>query len=53
MIDGSSAETLTTTFVDADITALAAMSGTGYVVRTAANTYAQRTFLLQRRQVLH
>ena len=43
-VDGSSAPTLTTTYVDADITALAAMSGTGYVVRTAANTYAQRTF---------
>ena len=43
-VDGSSAPTITTTFVDADVTALAAMSGTGYVVRTAANTYAQRTF---------
>ena len=43
-IDGSAAVTLTTTYDDADITALAAMSGTGYVVRTAANTYAQRTF---------
>jgi len=43
VIDGSENETLTTTYVDADITALAAMSGTGYVVRTAANTYAQRT----------
>ena len=43
-VDGSSAPTITTTFVDGDITALAAMSGTGYVVRTAANTYAQRTF---------
>ena len=42
-IDGSAAVTLTTTYDDADITALAAMSGTGYVVRTAANTYAQRT----------
>jgi len=42
-VDGSAAPTLTTTYVDADITALAAMSGTGYVVRTAANTYAQRT----------
>ena len=44
VIDGSENETLTTTYVDDDITALAAMSGTGYVVRTAANTYAQRTF---------
>ena len=42
-IDGSAAVTLTATYNDADITALAAMSGTGYVVRTAANTYAQRT----------
>jgi len=43
-VDGSSAPTITTTYVDDDITALAAMAGTGYVVRTAANTYAQRTF---------
>jgi hypothetical protein len=43
-VDGSSAPTINTTFVDADVTALAAMNGTGYVVRTAANTYAQRTF---------
>ena len=42
--DGSQAVTITTTYDDADITALAAMAGTGYVVRTAANTYAQRTF---------
>jgi hypothetical protein len=42
-VDGSAAPTITTTYVDADITALAAMSGTGYVVRTAGNTYAQRT----------
>ena len=41
--NGSADVSITTTFVDADITALAAMSGTGYVVRTAANTYAQRT----------
>jgi len=41
--DGSADVTITTTYNDADITALAAMSGTGYVVRTAANTYAQRT----------
>ena len=40
--NGSADVSITTTFVDADITALAAMSGTGYVVRTAANTYAQR-----------
>ncbi len=43
-VDGSAAPTITTTYVDDDITALAAMAGTGYVVRTAANTYAQRTF---------
>jgi hypothetical protein len=41
--DGSQNVTITTTYDDADITALAAMAGTGYVVRTAANTYAQRT----------
>ena len=41
--NGSADVSINTTFVDADITALAAMSGTGYVVRTAANTYAQRT----------
>ena len=43
-VDGSAAPTITTTYVDADITALAAQSGTGYMVRTAANTYAHRTF---------
>jgi len=42
--NGSADVSITTAFVDADITALAGMSGTGYVVRTAANTYAQRTF---------
>ena len=42
-VTGGADFTVTTTFNDADITALAAMSGTGYVVRTAANTYAQRT----------
>ena len=41
--DGSQAVTITTTYDDADITALAAMAGTGFVSRTAANTYAQRT----------
>ncbi len=41
--NGSADVSITTTFVDDDITALAGMSGTGYVVRTAANTYAQRT----------
>ena len=41
--DGSQAVTITTTYDDADITALAAMAGTGLVTRTAANTYAQRT----------
>ena len=43
-IDGSAAVTLTTTYDDDDITALAAQSGTGYMVRTQANTYAHRTF---------
>jgi len=41
--NGGSDVTITTTYADADITALAAMAGTGFVVRTAANTYAQRT----------
>ena len=42
--DGSQAVTITTTY-DADITALAAQTTeTGYLVRTAANTYAHRTF---------
>lgn len=43
--DGSANVTITTTFNDADITALAAMAGTGIVTRTAANTYAQRTIV--------
>ena len=42
-IDGASNPTLSVTFDDADITALAGQSGTGYMVRTAANTYAHRT----------
>tara|TARA_Y100001934_G_scaffold271677_1_gene358575 strand:+ start:14 stop:3196 length:3183 start_codon:yes stop_codon:yes gene_type:complete len=42
-IDGSAAVTLTTTFNDTDISALAAQSGTGYVVRTGNGTYSQRT----------
>ncbi len=42
-VNGSADFTVTTTFNDADITALAGMSGTGLVARTAANTYAQRT----------
>jgi len=41
--NGAGDITITTTYVDADITALAAMAGTGFVSRTAANTYAQRT----------
>ena len=41
--DGSADVSITTTFVDSDITALAAQSGTGYVVRTGTGTYAQRT----------
>ena len=43
-INGGSDITLTTTFDDPDITGLSGMTGTGYVVRTAANTFAQRTF---------
>ena len=43
--NGSADVTITTTYVDADITALAAMAGTGLVTRTAANTYAQRTIV--------
>ncbi len=42
-VNGSADFTVTTTYDDADITALAGMSGTGLVARTAANTYAQRT----------
>ena len=41
--DGSGDVTISTVYNDADITALAAMAGTGFVTRTAANTYAQRT----------
>ena len=43
--DGAQNVTLTTTFDDADMDVLAAMSGTGFVSRTAANTYAQRTLV--------
>ena len=43
-INGGSDPTLSVTFNDGDITALAAQSGTGYMVRTATNTYAHRTF---------
>ena len=45
-INGGSDITLTTTFDDPDITGLSGMTGTGYVVRTAANTFAQRTLLV-------
>ena len=41
--NGSANVTISTVYNDADITALAAMAGTGLVTRTAANTYAQRT----------
>jgi hypothetical protein len=41
--DGSAAVTITTTYDDDDITALAAQTGTGIMARTAANTYAHRT----------
>ena len=50
--DGSQAVTISTTYNDADITALAAQSGTGYMVRTAANTYHIARLLLQHRLVL-
>ena len=42
--NGSADVTITTTYDDADITALAAQAGTGYMVRSAANTYVHRTF---------
>ncbi|AIX20765.1 structural protein [Synechococcus phage ACG-2014a] len=41
--NGSADVTISTTYNDADITALAAMTGTGLVTRTADNTYARRT----------
>ena len=41
--DGSANVTISTVYNDADITALAAMAGTGLVSRIAANTYAQRS----------
>ena len=41
--NGSADVTISTTFNDADITALAAQTGTGFVTRTADNTYARRT----------
>ena len=41
--NGSADVTINTTFNDADITALAAMTGTGFVTRTADNTYARRS----------
>ncbi|ADO97241.1 structural protein [Synechococcus phage S-SM1] len=41
--NGSADVTISTTFNDADITALAAMTGTGFVTRTADNTYARRS----------
>ena len=43
-INGASDPTLTVTFNDADITALAAQTGTGYMVRDGANSYSHRTF---------
>ena len=43
-VTGGADFTVTTTYNDADITALAAQTGTGYMVRTAANTYAHREF---------
>jgi hypothetical protein len=41
--NGGSSVTISTTFNDSDITALAAQTGTGLVTRTATGTYAQRT----------
>lgn len=41
--NGGSNVTISTTFNDSDITALAAQTGTGLVTRTATGTYAQRT----------
>ena len=41
--NGSQNVSIATSYSDADITALAAMAGTGLVTRTAANTYAQRS----------
>ena len=41
--DGTSDVSITTSFVDADVTALAAQTGTGMVTRTAELAYAQRT----------
>ncbi|AOV61346.1 YadA domain-containing structural protein [Synechococcus phage S-CAM22] len=41
--NGSANVSITTSYSDADITALAAMTGTGFVARTADNTYARRT----------
>ena len=41
--NGSQNVSIATTYSDADITALAAMTGTGFVTRTADNTYARRT----------
>ena len=44
--NGSQNVSITTSYSDSDITALAAMSGTGLVTRTANNTYAQRTLMM-------
>ena len=41
--NGGSNVTISTTFNDSDITALAAQTGTGLVTRTGTGTYAQRT----------
>ena len=42
-VTGGSDFTVTTTFNDPDIAALAGLSGTGLVTRTAANTYTERS----------
>ena len=41
--NGSADVTISTTFSDSDITALAAQTGTGLVVRTGTGTYARRS----------
>ena len=44
--NGSQNVSITTSYSDSDITALAAQTGTGLVTRTATGTYAQRTLVM-------
>ena len=44
--NGSQNVSITTSYSDSDITALAAQTGTGLVTRTATGTYAQRTLMM-------